>query len=228
MAKVHVEGPLPYGKPEDLTSAIDSMLKGEAAISMDDIASMPEGAQRVMMQAQAQADIFTSGVAMLISNLYDAIPRVQSLLKDVWNIVNHRIVQVTMLPSNPVPHLSFVCAGKTKDELMGLILIPENYRKQFERDPLFILGGIVFVGSQTRDFYNGKINVENPKETADRARMYEAEYLLYIQQLGRPLNDYQLDVVAAFPKGLETRPELLYTPQPTPMAVDRTAPMEHS
>lgn len=229
MAEVHIEGPTPFGKPDDFAKAMASMGTPDGAVQLDELYAatkdMPEAARKVYLQIRAQVDTFTNGVAILKNPDYVPLPSINALMQDTWNICNHSIVPAGMLPSNPVPSLSFVMMIRD-NKPTATLLIPENYKSQFEQDPIFVLGGIVYNGSHCRDYFNGLFKPgANHAVIQRRARMYEAEFLLHMRVTGAALNEYQKTVCGDFPLGLATDPELLYDSQPTPMAVERSSPL---
>jgi hypothetical protein len=154
---------------------------------------------------------FTDGVALLkgFPN-----PAIRALAAMIWDIVGSKIVPTAMGPD--VPTLSFVVL-RNSDVHEAMILVPHGWVAMVQKEPLYQLGALVFVGSQTVDHYNGRVVFE-PKAAEKRARAHEAEFLLTVKKLSpmTALNDWQHGVLRDFPEGLATervRP-LLYTPKP--------------
>lgn len=132
----------------------------------------------------------------------------------VWDLFGKNIVPVAVYDG--IPSLSFVIVGvKNKATRRGIVLVPTNWVEITHEDPIGQAGALVFVGSQARDYYNGKLyGSEDSKETKDRALAYEAEYLLTaLKESKFELKQYQKDILKQFPQGVNT-PEaqrLLYT-----------------
>jgi hypothetical protein len=74
-----------------------------------------------------------------------------------------------------------------------------------QKNAIYQLGALVFVGSQAVDYYNGKIWSEFEK-AKNRARAYEAEYLMTLKEAvpDLTLNEWQQDVLGAFPEGIRS------------------------
>lgn len=156
-------------------------------------------------KARIAQDLFTGGVHALriIDN-----PAISGLMSYVWDIFHHRHVLMAMGPD--VPSLSFALAGKEGGGLQALVFAPHNWPDMVKEDPLMQLGAIIANGSQCADFYNGLINSPESVNTArSRANSYEAEFLL---MLDSPLNEYQREILALYPKGWD--PILGYVRKP--------------
>ena len=215
MSKVFIDGPIPLGNPKSFAQAIDDALNGDTFLDINKMDGLPASLQSAMKDMQVQADVFTNGVSILKDSNTVPVPVINSLMKDVWNICNNKIVRCVMLPSNPVTALSFAMAQGKDGKTIAMLMLPIDYAQRYQKDPIFVLGGIVFAGSQVRDFYNGKIGQDNGKEIVARGKMYEAEFLMFAAP--HSFNKYQQSLLEMFPKGLATRPELLYDSIETPM-----------
>lgn len=157
---------------------------------------------------------FTDGVHFLKSTFPS--PTIRTLMGHVWNIVGHKVIPVTLGPN--VTGVSLAAIRK-EGIVQTVIFLPHNWLEDVKRDPVFQMGALVFVGSQAVDVYNGKVTEQRESEqTVLRARAHEAEYILHIQRMAPlvQLNDYQKDVLAAFPLGLlsPAAETLLYSPRP--------------
>lgn len=140
--------------------------------------------------------IFTGGVGFLCNF---PRPTIQSLGKAIWDIFHHRRVSVAVGPA--VPALSLAAYGN-KANLQALVLAPRNWVEMVMDDPIMQLGGIVFVGSQAVDFYNGRILTEH-NVVLERARSYESEFILGMEL--KELNSWQRDTVELYPNGFEAK-----------------------
>jgi hypothetical protein len=168
---------------------------------------LPEG-DPTKIKAKAICAAFTSGVDFLRS----AFPNenIRKLMRLVWQICGSKIVPVAMGPN--VPTLSF---GKYGPK--AIIFTPENWVDQIQKDPVYQMGAMVFVGSQAADHYNERLStMEQGKESSRRARAYEAEYLHTIRKLvrGHTFNDYQKAILADMPEGLASAKDIFYEHKP--------------
>lgn len=179
--------------PEVAQSITEAFFSGDPLFVEDLDADDP-----IRVQGQAIGDLFTFTVDYLRSLFPNE--HVRDLMKLVWDIVGSRTVPVASGP--PVPTVTFtawVQDGKTQ----GVILLPTNWDALYRQDPLFHTGGVVFAGSQARDFYHGRIIRDGGEVLTARARAYEAEYLKTLPNRAS-FNPYQKEVLAQFPQGFET------------------------
>lgn len=169
--------------------------------------------------------LFTSMVELLSS--FEGCPSnsINSLLILLWNLCHYKIVmqasvdwsiisQVMNLPVDSA--FAFICE-KQGDKEVPIVLVNKDLVKLFKERPIYHCGGMVFVASQCRDFYNGKLfETSNLQQNYDRTRArslsYEAEFLItmkYNTPLGIPfsLDDYQKWVLNKYPDGLKSLPK---------------------
>jgi len=118
-----------------------------------------------------------------------------SLVTDVKNIISNNHVEFGI---GTVPTLTMTVLGN-KDGFLPLLLAPVNWPEMMVEQPGHQMGGVVFVGSQIVDFYNGKF-LTDYGSVHDRAASYEAEYIKTIQPENR--NSYQISVFDKFKNGL--------------------------
>jgi len=199
----HFYGPMPLGSPEDFISSIKS--SGHVS-SYNDLKNDPFAS---LMQKQANA--FT-GIVAGLSHENNPHACIQDLMRDVWSIVGNDIVRVAAIPTNPVKELSFV-AFKENDNLKAMLLLPLNLADVLGSKPIYAMGAGVFVGSQIRDFYNEKLFP--PEDMILRAEMYEAEFLMRCTKL-EEFNSFQKSLLEKYPNGVDTKPELIYSPKQVP------------
>ena len=131
------------------------------------------------------------------------------------------MVPAVMMSELPTPSFMFEKKG---DREFALIMLPTDFAQRCQDDPYMQFGAVVFLASQARDAYNGRIPPE--EETArkkvagkvhKRAHAYEADYLLTAQENCDDFtpNDYQKELLRRFPVGLGSLdPELKYTSKP--------------
>lgn len=153
-------------------------------------------------------DTVTLGVGHLRSVFPN--PRINALMRLVWDIIGHRVVPVAMGPNVPSLTVGVV-------NTQAVIFTPHNWLDMVAADPFYQLGALVFVGSQAMDFFTGRVKVQSDVHALQqRALAHEAEYLLTATRLGAPLNTYQRQVLEEFPQGLDTPTvrALVYEPPP--------------
>lgn len=168
---------------------------GELLDSGVHVKDLPEG-DPLRAKGEEFGDRFTEGVAFLKRFPNENIARLMSL---VWDIVGHRVVPVALGPG--VVSLTFG-ALKKGPKVDGIIFVPPKWNELLQRDPVFQVGALVFVGSQVVDFYNERLYEGVIMQI--RARAYEAEYLREIQRMSPKyaLNEYQEELLRQFPDGL--------------------------
>jgi hypothetical protein len=153
-------------------------------------------------------DSITDIVGTLRANHLFPNKSINELMILVWDLFGKRVVP--MVAHGSVSTISFALVGNHQKRI-GMVMVPFTWMDQLMADPLGCGGGVVFVGSQARDYYNMRLyEQEHSKEVQDRAKAYEAEYLLAIlemrknQGLEYKLNNYQKSILDQFPKGIES------------------------
>jgi len=134
-------------------------------------------------------------------------PKVNDLMRLVWNIIGQGIAPCAVVEG--VPSVSFTVVSAQHGP-RAVILMPPDWMQQMAADPLMQVGSLVFVGSQARDYYRGKIkSAADSALVGQRARAYEAEYLLALRAMGyTKFNEYQEAVLSEYPNGVPA--ELAY------------------
>lgn len=158
---------------------------------------------------KACENLFTGGVGVLRSNIPN--DRIRALGRVVWDLVGHKQVLVAIGPD--VPSLSFTVM-QIKALHQAIVLIPKGWPKMVEDDPFMQLGAILFVGAQVVDFYNDRLLGDNGARR--RWHAYEAELLRTLKATlpsWKP-NEYQCEVLANFPEGLDGKDVDLYPFKP--------------
>lgn len=168
---------------------------------------------------------FDAAVDALRSPLFPNVP-VNEAVTLMWRLIGNR-----MIPSaaGPVPTLSFTALGNDPKHLNAAVLIPANWPDLIAQNYKYQLGGIVFVASQCRDWYNGKLIVKpedlRHPDVVRRAECYEASYLRTVleQDPNYQLNGYQKHVLEVAPNGLLSLGNLAY--ESKPFAVGLPSPL---
>lgn len=169
--------------------------------------------------------LFTSMVELLAS--FEGCPNnsINSLLRLLWNLCHHRMVmqastdwdmvsKAMNLPTDSA--FAFICEKHGNKEV-PIILVNKDLVKLVKERPIYHSGGMVFVASQCRDFYNGKLfDISDLKQSYERTKArsfaYEAEFLITMKYNTPPgipfsLNDYQKWVLSQYPDGLKSLPK---------------------
>jgi hypothetical protein len=141
--------------------------------------------------------LFLAGLESLAQN---SNPLLGDLGKHTLDIVanNH-----TELVLGDTPGLSMAVVGIDSGTI-SVVIIPVDWVEMCAHNPPFQFGGIVFVGSQVVDYYNGQ------PDMLKRARAFEAEYVKSLPS--EILNGYQKKLLMDFPNGLTSN--FMYRPKP--------------
>ncbi len=208
--------------PVDVVKNFLDTMKSDDGIKID---SLPVD-DKVRIWGERSSQLFTKGVDFL--RRWENIPAepINKLMQDVWCIVGNQIVQCAFMESMPVKTITFAAYGNKGNDPApkGVILLPINYIAQVETNATSAFGALVFIGSQVRDLYNGKITPLDSFDTHNRASAYEAEYFLTLKNLGEKIGhplelrcDYERELLQKYPQGLKSIDEsLFYEPKTTP------------
>lgn len=143
---------------------------------------------------------FTNMVDLMRDPARLPLPSVNKLMALFWNLVGNRITPTGI---TKVPTLSF-WAEIRNDRSIAMILCPEWWHLSLAKEPYFQMGALVFAASQAKDYWNHKFLPGSREEVKARSLSYEAELLHYFAKDAPDFkpNDYQKDVMAAYPNGL--------------------------
>ena len=172
------------------------------------VADLPDDDPTAKIGRECES-LFTGGVEVLRS----IVPsdRIRSIGSVIWDLVGHKQVLVAIGPD--VPTLSFTVM-KLKELHQAIVLIPKKWSQMVTEEPFMQLGAILFVGAQAVDFYNDRLIGD--KGARVRWQAYEAELLLAIREAlpkWSP-NEYQQQILAKYPAGLDTPGVELYAYKP--------------
>jgi hypothetical protein len=136
----------------------------------------------------------------------------------MWKLIGNKEVPV-VLDKWGLPSLSFAVVGEGIVQTPYLI-IPTDFTKQMQLNPVSQLGIVGYMASQCRDVYAGKIKNGNSEEINLRAQAYEAETLLTLQTMAQNEGveiawiQAQQEYIQKFPNGLKDLPVHLHYPTP--------------
>lgn len=162
-------------------------------------------------------------------------PDINRLTTLLWRLVGSKIVPTAAIPDNDnIRSLSFIVQKISPKNIpvlkqqgypencflefielgsyTGCIILPDNFPELFNEDPAMQMGAVVFIASQVRDYITGRLMTENPPLWKERAYAYEAQLisdlLKMAQEQGKVFqpNDYQQEILRAYPKGLASLP----------------------
>lgn len=132
-------------------------------------------------------------------------PRIKSMIRLFWRLVGNNQARAAV---GNVSTITFTVV-RGRDQNIATVLVPLDWPARVKSDPLHSRLGLVFVASQLRDWFNGRI-LEPSVRT--RAQAWEAEYLLWVQQNDAAFmpSTYQQEILAHYPSGLKGRINLDY------------------
>lgn len=161
---------------------------------------------------QVVAGLFSASVDFLRSQFPN--PAIQRLLRFNWEVYHYGVVSVRVDRMVSAP--SFVLSG-VKGAPQALTILPLQWVRMFGRDPIKQMGLVVFIASQSVDYFHERVFTEAEK-VVERARAHEAEYLLTIQHLAPAWEPdrYQRSILGDYPEGLASAraQPLLYSLKP--------------
>jgi hypothetical protein len=152
---------------------------------------------------------FTDLVAYLKNPEHINCPPINKLIGLFEKLVGNYITPVALTPS--VQSLLFYCEQR-KNKTVCFIMCPSNWHEMLLKDPFMQMGGLVFIASQAKDYWNLRLSsqYENRKEEIkNRARSYEAELLNYFAKYKSEkfsANDWQKETIKLYPGGIMSEP----------------------
>jgi len=131
----------------------------------------------------------------------------------LWRLIGNKEIPL-VLDQWGFPELSFFYERRGY-LTTSLLILPVDFLRQVNENPIHQLGAIVFNASEGRDYYTCKITGKNKPEIERRARGYEAEALLTLQKMAEEervtieWNPYQLEILRENPRGIASLPRNL-------------------
>lgn len=98
---------------------------------------------------------------------------INSISTLMWRLIRSGEVSLT-LDQGDMTLLTFAVIEKGIEQT-PMVVIPRNFLKQVNTNPIFQLGDFVYIASQCRDYYSGRSLLHNAVEADIRARAYAAE-----------------------------------------------------
>ena len=169
----------------------------------------------IAMKAQEMEYFVTAGVDYLRSEFPN--DHIRYLMSIVWDLIRNKITPFALGPN--VPTLSLAIVGRKSDPSFRqpAIFAPINWLDMIEKDHVYQMGALVFIGSQAVDYHNNRL-LNDPAVARQRSYVYEAEYCHTVKNLTpswQP-NANQEHMMKEYPAGLKTPAikELIYQPRP--------------
>lgn len=129
----------------------------------------------------------------------------------MWRLIGNKQIPTILDTQFDVPSVTFAVIAKGPEQL-PLLILPKDFIRQVQLDPVFNLGVIGYSTSQCRDFYCAKIIGTNTIQINARAQAFEAETLLTLQRMASAegleieLYPQQREYLARFPQGINSLP----------------------
>ena len=119
-----------------------------------------------------------------------------------YNLVGKQITPCAISPSAQ-GGIHFMVVGKSKDELVAVVVVPPNWAELVKQDRKMQMGGVVYTASKAKDFATGGFQ-SDPEGVEKRAKQHEAAYLHSLREIDPDWtpNEYQRRVMMQFPEGL--------------------------
>jgi hypothetical protein len=159
-------------------------------------------------------EAFYACVDFLRKPIFFPNQEINKLVTLLWRLIGNKEIPLVLDDKWGSPKLIFSYARRER-LTTGLLILPEDFLKQVNENPIYQLGRIVFNASKVRDYYTGKITEKNEPEIERRARGYEAEALLTLQKMAEERGGniewtpYQENVLREYPQGIASLPRHL-------------------
>lgn len=144
--------------------------------------------------------------------------KINKLMTLTWRLVGNRVIPAAVMGG--IPNLHFYYENVNGATPFGMFACPVDWARQCIRDRVFSMGGLVWASSMARDAWNGRFllgypDLEKLRDEANnvqhRAKAYESQFLQVMAQHERfQMNEYQRQVVDAYPGGVGDVSRLLY------------------
>lgn len=135
-------------------------------------------------------------------------PHIALLANHIWDVFHNKHVQLCIGPQLSSLHLAIVPPQFLAKlnlpvgvDHRCLVFAPPTWTDLIKEDPIMQMGGVLFVGSQSVDFYNGR-HLIDPKALGARAAMYESRFLKTMPP--EKLNGYQKSLITKYKGEIDT------------------------
>lgn len=177
----------------------------------------------LVLTGRRAGEMYTRIVDELRTGDYCRHPAVIDLFHFIYLQVNQQQAVIALHddPARPTIHFGMARAPLPIGEkvmILGVlqaptIYIPLDWAEQFEREPVMVRAGVLFTGSQLRDFFHGKLtpSQQSAREMLVRASAFEAEFVRELAaRRGYEPNEHHRRLLDAFPEGIASLPAGLW------------------
>ena len=154
-------------------------------------------------KARQDAELTEKIVTKIVEHLRDDFPNhnINKLMGRVWEILNQKKVMLGQGPA--VQSISFALLPGNPDR--AVVFLPLDFLDKYQKDPVFITGGMVCIGVQMRAYVDGVDFFDvGIQKIQDLSEAFETEYLLTEQKTNpnfKP-DEYQKVIMQKYPTGL--------------------------
>lgn len=151
---------------------------------------------------------FTDLVAYLKSPKQIDNPSINKLMSLFESLVGNLVTPVAL---TNIQSLHFYCEQR-KNKVVCLVMCPSNWHEMLIEEPFMQMGGLAFIASQAKDYWNHRFTSEfhsQKEQIMKRAQSTEAELLHYFSKNKSDKfvpNDYQKEIMLTYPEGIKSEP----------------------
>lgn len=106
---------------------------------------------------------------------------INSISTLMWQLIRSGELSLT-LDQGDMTSLTFTVIKKGIEQT-PMVVIPRNFLKQVNTNPIFQLGDFVYIASQCRDYYSGGGLFHNAVKADIRAQAYAAEAIIMLDKM---------------------------------------------
>lgn len=151
------------------------------------------------------------------------VPAVNAVMWLLGDMLSTDMVRVAVTPQAKT--VKFLMTGE-KEDRRGMVLVPANWLDLMNTIPTVLMGGLAYVASEAKDFYNDRLKSEvdiayekncGKNAVVCRSLCHEAELYLWLSKNDSEFspNEYQAKIMGEYPNGIGSIPEgLRYEPKP--------------
>lgn len=184
-----------------MKSLFDSVFHNQDKVPLD-----------LVEQASFCASTFTAIVAALRDKIFCPNPRIIELADLLWELVGNKVTPFAV--TTELSSLLGFWTERISGQKKGVVMCHPAWHQAAMQNIIMQAGGVVYIASQARDYYNDKF--EDRTAMLHRASAFEADFLLTLKDTDVFRQTvYQQGVMKNFPEGLRSlRQELWYESKP--------------
>lgn len=144
---------------------------------------------------------FTRTVDIMRTHLTLPCPKINELMALFWDLVGSRISPVAITDQVKTVHLWVEVTRERQS--MAVVVCPTDWYARLREEPYMQMGALAFIASQSKDYWNNKINRQTGEEVRQRALSAESHLLHFFQKNSPDFtpNDYQKQVMENHQEG---------------------------